>query len=112
MGNLDIQTLIAYQSLFEEFKGAITEQFVLQQLKSIDQLLLYYWSAEKETAEIDFLAQYQNKIIPIEVKAAENLKAKSLKTYNQKFNPEISIRTSLSNYRKEDWYGVTRILDI
>ncbi len=103
MGNLDIQTLIADQSLFEEFKGAITEQYVLQQLKSIDQLPVYYWSAEKATAEIDFLIQYQNKIIPIEVKAAENLKAKSLKTYHQKFNPGISIRTSLSDYRKEDW---------
>ena len=103
MGNLDIHTLISEQSLFEEFKGALTEQYVLQQLKSIDQLPIYYWSAEKATAEIDFLIQYQNRIIPIEVKAAENLKAKSLKTYHQKFSPEISIRTSLSDYRKEDW---------
>jgi predicted AAA+ superfamily ATPase len=103
MGNLAVKTLIADQSLFEEFKGAITEQYVLQQLKSIDQLPVYYWSAEKATAEIDFLIQYQNNVIPIEVKAAENLKAKSLKAYHQKFNSEISIRTSLSDYRKEDW---------
>jgi len=103
MGNLDVRTLINEQSLFEEFKGALTEQYVLQQLKSIDQLPIYYWSAEKATAEIDFLIQYQNRIIPIEVKAAENLKAKSLKTYHQKFSPEISIRTSLSDYREEDW---------
>jgi len=103
MGNLDMHTLISEQSLFEEFKGALTEQYVLQQLKSIDQLPIYYWSAENATAEIDFLVQYQNRIIPIEVKAAENLKAKSLKTYHQKFNPEISIRTSLSDHRKEDW---------
>lgn len=103
MGNLDVRTLINEQSLFEEFKGALTEQYVLQQLKSIDQLPIYYWSAEKATAEIDFLIQYQNRIIPIEVKAAENLKAKSLKTYHQKFSPEISIRTSLSDYREENW---------
>lgn len=103
MGNLDIHTLISEQSLFEEFKGALTEQYVLQQLKSIDQLPIYYWSAEKATAEIDFLIQYQNLIIPIEVKAAENLKAKSLKSYHQKFSPEMSIRTSLSDYRKDDW---------
>jgi predicted AAA+ superfamily ATPase len=103
MGNLDTQSLLNEVSLFEEFKGALTEQYVLQQLKSIDQLPIYYWSAEKATAEIDFLVQYQNSIIPIEVKAAENLKAKSLKAYHQKFNPETSIRTSLSNYRKEDW---------
>lgn len=103
MGNLDVHTLINEQSLFEEFKGALTEQYVLQQLKSIDQLPIYYWSAEKATAEIDFLIQYKNRIIPIEVKAAENLKAKSLKSYHQKFSPEMSIRTSLSDYRKEDW---------
>ena len=103
MGNLDMHTLISQQSLIEEFKGALTEQYVLQQLKSIDQLPIYYWSAEKATAEIDFLIQYQNRIIPIEVKASENLKAKSLKAYHQKFNPEISIRTSLSDYREEDW---------
>jgi hypothetical protein len=103
MGNLDVHTLISEQSLFEEFKGALTEQYVLQQLKSIDQLPIYYWSAEKATAEIDFLIQYKNRIIPIEVKAAENLKAKSLKSYHQKFSPEMSIRTSLSDYRKEDW---------
>jgi predicted AAA+ superfamily ATPase len=103
MGNLGIQSFLNEESLFEEFKGALTEQYVLQQLKSIDQLPIYYWSAENATAEIDFLIQYQNRIIPIEVKAAENLKAKSLKTYQQKFNPEISIRTSLSDYRKQDW---------
>lgn len=81
----------------------MTEQYVLQQLKSVGELPIYYWSAEKAIAEIEFLIQYQNLIIPVEVKAAENLKAKSLKAYRQKFNPEISIRTSLSDYRKEDW---------
>jgi len=103
MGNLDIQTFIVEQSLFEEFKGALAEQYVLQQFKSVEQLPIYYWTAEKATAEVDFLIQYKNRIIPIEVKAAENLKAKSLKAYHQKFNPEISIRTSLSDYRKEEW---------
>jgi predicted AAA+ superfamily ATPase len=103
MGNLDIQTFIVEQSLFEEFKGALAEQYVLQQFISVEQLPIYYWTAEKATAEVDFLIQYKNRIIPIEVKAAENLKAKSLKAYHQKFNPQISIRTSLSDYRKEEW---------
>jgi predicted AAA+ superfamily ATPase len=103
MGNIDIQTFIAEQSLFEEFKGALAEQYVLQQFKSVEQLPIYYWTAERATAEVDFLIQYQHRIIPVEVKAAENLKAKSLKAYHQKFNPEISIRTSLADYRKEDW---------
>ena len=103
MGNLDIRTFISEQSLFEEFKGAMTEQYVLQQLKSIDQLPICYWSAERATAEVDFLVQHQNRIIPVEVKAAENLKAKSLKIFHEKFKPAVSIRTSLSDYRKEDW---------
>jgi len=103
MGNIDIQTFIAEQSLFEEFKGALAEQYVLQQFKSVEQLPIYYWTAERATAKVDFLIQYQHRIIPVEVKAAENLKAKSLKAYHQKFNPEISIRTSLADYRKEDW---------
>ena len=103
IGNLDIKMLISENSLFEEFKGALTEQYVLQQLKSLNKLPIYYWSAEKATAEVDFLVQYENQIIPIEVKAAENLKAKSLKAYHQKFNPETTIRTSLSDYRVEDW---------
>jgi predicted AAA+ superfamily ATPase len=103
MGNLDIRTFISEQSLFEEFKGALTEQYVLQQFKSIDQLPICYWSAERATAEVDFLVQHQNRIIPVEVKAAENLKAKSLKIFHEKFNPAVSIRTSLSDYRKEDW---------
>lgn len=103
MGNLSMQTLIADQTLFEEFKGALSEQYVLQQLKTINHLPIYYWSAENATAEIDFLIQYEDKIIPIEVKAAENLKAKSLKVYYQKYNPATSIRISLSDYRKEPW---------
>lgn len=103
MGNIDIQIFIAEQSLFEEFKGALAEQYVLQQFKSLEQLPIYYWTAERATAKVDFLIQYQHRIIPVEVKAAENLKAKSLKAYHQKFNPEISIRTSLADFRKEDW---------
>jgi len=117
MGNIDIQTFITEQSLFEEFKGALAEQYVLQQFKSLKQLPIYYWTAERATAEVDFLIQYQHRIIPVEVKAAENLKAKSLKVYHQKFNPEISIRTSLADYRKEDWlinlplYACTAFID-
>lgn len=117
MGNIDIQTFITEQSLFEEFKGALAEQYVLQQFKSLKQLPIYYWTAERATAEVDFLIQYQHRIIPVEVKAVENLKAKSLKVYHQKFNPEISIRTSLADYRKEDWlinlplYACTAFID-
>ena len=74
--NLNINILTNHQSFFEGLKGVLTEQYVLQQLKSFDHLPIYYWSAEKGTTEIDFLIQYQNRIIPFEVKEDENLKAK------------------------------------
>lgn len=103
MGNLDIHTLLEDDLIFTEFKGALTEQFVLQQLKTKKDIDIYYWSAEKSIAEIDFVIQHKANIIPIEVKAGENLKAKSLKSYHDKFNPKTSLRISMSDYRKADW---------
>ncbi|NVO03511.1 MAG: ATP-binding protein [Bacteroidetes bacterium] len=103
IGNIDVKTIINGNQIFQEFKGAITEQFVLQQLKSIEELPIYYWSTEKSTAEIDFLVQHSDSVIPMEVKAEENLKAKSLKYFNQKYKMPISIRTSMADYRIDEW---------
>lgn len=103
MGDIDVRTLLEGNMIFEEFKGALTEQYVLQQLTSIRDLVIYYWSAERSIAEIDFLIQYSGEVIPIEVKAEENLQAKSLKAFCQKYSPQTAIRTSMSDYRKEDW---------
>jgi predicted AAA+ superfamily ATPase len=103
MGDIDVRTLIEGNVIFEEFKGAMTEQYVLQQLTTIPDLVIYYWSAERSIAEIDFLIQYSGEVIPIEVKAEENLQAKSLKAFCQKYSPKTAIRTSMSDYRKEDW---------
>lgn len=103
MVNIDVKTLIEGNVIFTEFKGALTEQFVLQQLKTIQAIDIYYWSAEKSSSEIDFLVQQAGKIIPIEVKAEENLQAKSLKMFYQKYNPKYAIRTSMSDYRKDNW---------
>ena len=103
MGDLDVRTLIEGNVIFEEFKGALTEQYVLQQLITIPDLVIYYWSAERSIAEIDFLIQYSGEVIPIEVKAEENLQAKSLKTFCQKYSPKTAIRTSMSDFRKENW---------
>lgn len=103
MGDINVKTLIDGNAIFEEFKGAMTEQYVLQQLITIPDIAIYYWSAERSTAEIDFLVQLNGKIIPIEVKASENLQAKSLKTFCQK-NPTLNaIRSSMSDFRKEGW---------
>lgn len=102
MADLDVRTLIDGNILFQEFKGALTEQYVLQQLIS-EGWSVYYWSAENATAEIDFLVQGTGTLLPIEVKAEENLKAKSLKLFHQKYHPAKSFRTSMSDYREEDW---------
>ncbi len=102
-GGLDIQTILDGSDIFEEFKGALTEQYVFGELRNKKDLFVYYWSADQGAAEIDFMIQYHGKVIPVEVKAAENLQAKSLKTFRQKYEPEISIRTSMSDHRKEGW---------
>ena len=118
MSGLDIITLLEGNRIFEEFKGALTEQYVLQQLVSIKEFVPFYWSAEKSNGEIDFVFQNGMDIIPLEVKAAENLQAKSLKSYCLKYNPKYAIRTSMSDYRKEDWltniplYAINGILNI
>ncbi len=103
MGDIDVRTLLEGNLIFEEFKGALTEQYVLQQLYTIPDLVIYYWSAERSSAEIDFLIQYSGQVIPIEVKAEENLQAKSLKIFCQKYSPKTAVRTSMSDFRKEDW---------
>ena len=103
MGDIDSKTLLDGNTIFEEFKGAIAEQFVLQQLKSASNYFACYWTNEKSTAEVDFIIQKNGVIIPIEVKASENLQAKSLKAYCQKYQPSEALRTSLSDFRKEEW---------
>lgn len=103
MGDIDVKTLLEGNLIFEEFKGALTEQYVLQQIKTISDMAIHYWSAERSASEIDFLVQYAGAVIPVEVKAGENLQAKSLKAFCQKYSPSLAIRTSMSDYRKESW---------
>jgi predicted AAA+ superfamily ATPase len=103
MSELDIKAIIEGNRIFAEFKGALTEQYVLQQLIASREITPFYWSAEKSTAEIDFIFQSGTDIVPIEVKAAENLQAKSLKNYYQKYQPKHTVRSSMSDYRREAW---------
>ena len=103
MSNLQAQTILLGDSLFQEFKGSLTEQYVLQQLLSEEKLNVCYWANDSGSAEVDFLVELSGKIVPLEVKATENLQAKSLKTFAQK-NPEIHCyKTSLSNFKQESW---------
>ncbi|MDZ7934939.1 MAG: ATP-binding protein [Emticicia sp.] len=99
--DLDKKILLEKNNILSEFKGALTEQFVCQQLKI--QTQVFYWTASNATAEIDFIIQHQSEAIPIEVKAEENLKSKSLKVFVEKFQNTNAIRTSMSQYRKENW---------
>lgn len=103
MGDVHYSTLLDGNALFREFKGALTEQYVLQQLMSEALMVVHYWSAAHGIAEVDFVLQYKNMVVPLEVKAEENLKSKSLRVYQDKFAPEITLRTSMSDYRTQDW---------
>lgn len=103
MTGLHQRTLLDGNDLFIEFKGALTEQYVCQQLKTIENLNIYYYTNDRGSCEMDFVIDTGDQIVPVEVKAEVNLKAKSLRTYKDKFGPEVSIRTSMSDYKKEDW---------
>lgn len=103
MAGLGQQTLLDGDDLFVEFKGALTEQYVCQQLKTIEDLGVYYYTNDRGSCEIDFVVDTGEKIIPVEVKAEVNLRAKSLKTYQERFDPAVSVRTSMADYKKEDW---------
>lgn len=103
MAGLHQRTLLDGNELFVEFKGALTEQYVCQQLKAIQTLDVYYYTNDRGSCEVDFVVDTGELIIPVEVKAEVNLRAKSLKTYHDKFSPEVSVRTSMADYKKEDW---------
>jgi predicted AAA+ superfamily ATPase len=103
ISSVDSKTLLEGSRIFEEFKGALTEQYVLQQLISSKRISLFYWSSEKGSAEVDFVFQRAVEIFPLEVKASENLQSKSLKSYYQKYLPKYALRTSMSDFRMEQW---------
>lgn len=100
LSNLSEKTLIEGNSMFTEFKGALTEQYVCQELVQSG-IKPYYFTNDRNTLEIDFVIDDDISPIPIEVKAEENLKAKSLKTFREKYNLPLSIRISMADYREE-----------
>lgn len=103
LSELDAMSILEGNAVFAEFKGALTEQFVHQQLIADTEYTPYYYSETKSEGEIDFVIQKGAYIIPIEVKAEENLRAKSLRGYCDKYKPEIAVRTSMSDYREQEW---------
>ena len=117
MTDLDVKVILEGNKIFTEFKGALTEQYVLQQLISENGVMPYYYSATNSQGEIDFVVQGKTSVSPNEVKAEENLRAKSLKAFCDKYSPKFAVRTSMSDYRKQDWmtniplYNIDRIRD-
>lgn len=101
LSGLDATVLLEGAGIFEEFKGALTEQYVLQQIVAARDEAPMYWSPEKPTAEVDFAIERAGSLVPIEVKAEENLRSKSLRSYIDRFQPTEALRFSLSGYRKQ-----------
>ena len=103
MSELDVDTILGGNDLFTEFKGAMSEQYVLQQLKAETDYTPYYYSGEKSTYETDFMIQKEGMVVPIEVKAETNLKSKSLKFFCEKYNPGEAVRFSSAGYIDQGW---------
>lgn len=103
MVQLDKRTVIGGSAVFEEFKGALTEQYVCQELLAEHGMTPFYWSAENSTGEIDFLVQDEGRVLAIEVKAEENLRSKSLRAFKGRHPEVTALRLSLSGFRVQDW---------
>ena len=103
LSELDAESILEGNAIFQEFKGALTEQYVLQEIVTGTSYTPYYFVSNNSTYEMDFMIQKGKDVIPIEVKAETNLQAQSLKAYHKKFEPTIAIRTSMTDYQEEEW---------
>ena len=112
MGDLSEKVILEGSRIFTEFKGALTEQYVLQQLVSELGVTAYYYSTPNSRGEIDFLLQADTSVIPLEVKAEENLKARSLRAFCEKYNPRFAVRSSMSDFREQDWMTNIPLYDL
>lgn len=100
---LDARTVVDGSALFQEFRGALTEQYVCQQLTATGTLTPYYWSAENSSGEVDFIYDHDGCVMPVEVKAEDNLRARSLRAFTEKYGIERSLRLSLAGARDQGW---------
>lgn len=102
MSKLRARTILEGNEIFIEFKGALTEQYACQQLVTGCGLQPFYWSAPKGQAEVDFVVQADDVIYAIETKAEINLRAKSLRTFHNKYPQARAVRLSLADYKQAD----------
>lgn len=103
MSEMDPAQMLMSNNAMTESKGAFTENYVLCQLKTREGMAIYYYSRDDSRLEVDFIAQYHGRIIPIEVKAEENLKAKSLKAFMEKHTSLHAVRISMAPYKDQNW---------
>ncbi|MCP4311573.1 MAG: ATP-binding protein [Bacteroidetes bacterium] len=103
MCDLPLETMIQGNDLFLQYKGALTEQFIFQQLNASDSQKIAYWTNERSTTEVDFIVQREGRIIPIEVKAEVNVKARSFRFFCEKYKPQTALRFSMKDYKEESW---------
>lgn len=102
LAGLPTGALLNNLDVFSGFKGKLAENFVLQQLHALKFDPVSYWTNATGRAEVDFLIQYDNAVVPVETKSGLNLKAQSLRTYRDKYHPAVSVRTSMNNLRMDD----------
>ena len=112
MGDLSEKVILDGSRIFTEFKGGLTEQYVLQQLVSELGTTPYYYSTPNSRGEIDFLLQGETDVVPLEVKAEENLKARSLRAFCEKYEPRFAVRSSMSNFRQQEWMTNVPLYDL
>jgi len=118
MADAPIDEILLRNNVFEEYRGTFTEQYVLEQLKTELNKEIFYFDSENSKLELDFLLQNENVLVPVEVKAEENLRSKSLRQFYENVPSSRPVRLSMSDYRKQDWmtnlplYAVGRILDV
>ena len=104
LSELDVKSILEGNKIFIEFKGALTEQYVLQQLIADTDYTPYYFGTEKATFEQDFLIQKNQEVVPIEVKAETNIHSQSLKAFSEKYHPKEGVRFSLLPYMDQEWF--------
>jgi predicted AAA+ superfamily ATPase len=103
LSHLDAKTLLVGNEIFTEFKGALTEQYVMQELVARETDYIGYWTNDRSTSEVDFVIQDNGAIYPIEVKSSVNVKARSFKMFCEKYKPTNALRSSLLPYNEEEW---------
>ena len=103
MVDAPVSEILLKKSVFEEYKGSFTEQYVFEQLKAGWEDGIFFFDSEETKLELDFLIQYENRLVPVEVKAEENLRSKSLKQFSENVPDSLPVRISMSDFRKQDW---------